>query len=523
MPRAMSKIAYMVDSASEDEINGVLLTPDSAIENHAPGRKGKPIAKKPTTTMAAKGVKAKAAPRRVSGASVLGAKKAGVAKKTAAGGKRKVLGERAEMSETEEVEHFEDEEMEEEEAMPAPKKKGRPRKSNESSLMEVPPPKVTGKRAPKAAAAKAAPKAAAKTTKGAKRVVKQEPDVEIPETQPEPDMMDMDDSIEQSVEFDDDVPEMPPPRKPVSKQTAQPKAASKQRQNSVQRQTSVPRRRAGSASDTERGGNDPTLRRKLGDLRNQFENINLKYQNLKEIGMTDKETVFEQLKRTTDQREKDQDAVIRSLKQQVASLQTRSSETSSLRKELAVLTAANTKLTSENKSLSESLATAQNENKTISAKLAQARSSAPPEGKAGQGSAMKQQQRSVVLPGSAEAQKEVQIRKLKEDLYTDLTGLIIRGVKKGDDDEDIFDCIQTGRNGTLHFHFTVPADDDDTEYNNVNLDYLPMLDEKRDADLFDILPEYATDGEGISFPRHDAVKFYSKIVECMTKKIILED
>ncbi|KAF2805535.1 uncharacterized protein BDZ99DRAFT_395909 [Mytilinidion resinicola] len=316
---------------------------------------------------------------------------------------------------------------------------------------------------------------------------------------------------------------MPPPRKPVSKQTAPPKATSKQRQNSVQRQASVPRRRAGSASDTERGGNDPALRRKLGDLRNQFENINLKYQNLKEIGMTDKETVFEQLKRTTDQREKDQDSVIRSLKQQVASLQTRASETSSLRKEVAELTAANSRLTSENKTLSASLATAQNENKTITAKLAQARSSAPPEGKAGQGSAMKQQQRSVVLPGSAEAQKEFQIRKLKEDLYSDLTGLIIRGVKKGEDNEDIYDCIQTGRNGTLHFHFTIPAHDGETAYDNVYLEYLPILDEKRDQDLFDILPDYATDPEGIAIPRNQVAKFYYKIVDFMTKKTIIED
>jgi hypothetical protein len=153
----------------------------------------------------------------------------------------------------------------------------------------MPPPK--GKRGPKAAAAKAAPKAA----KGRKRVVKEEPELEIPETQPELDMMDIEESIEQSIEFNE-VPEMPPPRRPVVKQTLQARPSSKQ--------PSVPRRRAGSASDTERGGNDPALRRKLGDMRKQLENMTLKYQNLKEIGMQDKETIFDQLKHSTDQREK---------------------------------------------------------------------------------------------------------------------------------------------------------------------------------------------------------------------------
>lgn len=38
----------------------------------------------------------------------------------------------------------------------------------------------------------------------------------------------------------------------------------------------------------------------------------------------------------------------------------------------------------------------------------------------------------------------------KEDLYGDLTGLIIRSVKR-EGGEDVFDCIQTGRNGSEQF------------------------------------------------------------------------
>ncbi len=51
------------------------------------------------------------------------------------------------------------------------------------------------------------------------------------------------------------------------------------------------------------------------------------------------------------------------------------------------------------------------------------------------------------MMGSAEAAQAAQVALLKEDLYSDLTGLILRGVERGED-SDIYDCIQTGRNGS---------------------------------------------------------------------------
>lgn len=40
-----------------------------------------------------------------------------------------------------------------------------------------------------------------------------------------------------------------------------------------------------------------------------------------------------------------------------------------------------------------------------------------------------------------------QSAKMKENLYSDLTGLVVTGVKR-DGPEDVYDCIQTGRNGS---------------------------------------------------------------------------
>ena len=61
----------------------------------------------------------------------------------------------------------------------------------------------------------------------------------------------------------------------------------------------VARRRAGSASDTERGGNDPFLRRKLGEMTKRFEKLELKYRNLREVGIKDAEANFEKYKAQT--------------------------------------------------------------------------------------------------------------------------------------------------------------------------------------------------------------------------------
>ena len=48
------------------------------------------------------------------------------------------------------------------------------------------------------------------------------------------------------------------------------------------RQPPFERRRAGSASESDRAGNDPATRRKLGDITRKFDNLELKYRTLKE-------------------------------------------------------------------------------------------------------------------------------------------------------------------------------------------------------------------------------------------------
>lgn len=68
------------------------------------------------------------------------------------------------------------------------------------------------------------------------------------------------------------------------------------RANTNQRQPTVARRRAGSASDHERGGSDPATRRKLGELTKKFEKLEMKYRNLREEGINEANANFEKYK-----------------------------------------------------------------------------------------------------------------------------------------------------------------------------------------------------------------------------------
>ncbi|KAH9812185.1 Chromosome segregation protein Csm1/Pcs1 [Teratosphaeria destructans] len=360
----------------------------------------------------------------------------------------------------------------------------------------------------------------------------------IPETQPDPDMIEGD--VEQSIEMDVshfDVGSAPaasrlaPPRArsaSVQPPPLQPRASA--RSLSAQPTYPAPRERSGSVSGTERErrGGDPELRRKLNEMTKKYENVNLKYQNLQEIGRNNAETNFEKLKRVSDDKAKDAEKLIASLKKEIAELRksTKSSngETDALQKQITALTTANTTITKERDSLKEKLHTSQNEVKSLEAKLIAARQQVSQIQETAKAADAKALTRSI--NGSAsEAAKEA---KMKENLYSDLTGMIIRGVKRKEG-EDEFDCIQTGRNGTLHFHLSVandasvanPKTPTGLSYEEAEFSFEPFLDESRDREMFEILPDYLT--EEICFPRDHAVKFYTKLLESMTRKVVVEE
>ncbi|KAF2431004.1 hypothetical protein EJ08DRAFT_207504 [Tothia fuscella] len=567
-------LSAMVDPISDDEFArtdiDMMPTPDSQTENKPPTKRkaGRPKVTTAVVPAANKITKSKIAARRASGVT-MPKKKATTAAATKQKG-RKVLEERTNVpaaaainddgSETEEVDDFDD-------ALAV----GRVKKGGKASKMEVAPVKKSkaGKKAKVAElefaavvekpvkVAKAATTAPQKKSAKTKRALSPE----IPETQPDP--MDMDVDIEPTELLEKEetvIPEQEP--EPVRK------TATRQPTNQIRASSRQPdvftshHRRAGSASDTERA-NDPALRRKLGDMTKKFENLDIKYRNLKEMGMNESSTNFEKLRKSSEKKAKDQDDIIASLKKELTSQCSLAAESKSLRTQITTLQSENQILTAESKTLSSSLQTAQNEIKTLSAKLQNARSSVQPESsttnaKTIPGSAVKDRRpASAVATAAANAKhdEEKQIMKLKEDLYSDLSGLLIHNVKRLED-QDIYDCIQTGRNGStyppsisplssplplpilpqnppnlntnspnhtaLRFQLSISHFNPSTAtpgpsfYDDAEFAYSPILDEKNDRPLLEILPDYLT--EEIVFPRNSAAKFYGKVVECMSRR-----
>lgn len=74
----------------------------------------------------------------------------------------------------------------------------------------------------------------------------------------------------------------------------------------------------------------------------------------------------------------------------------------------------------------------------------------------------------------------------------------------------------------LHFKLAVAQDKDgkSTSFEDTEFLYTPLLDLNRDKDLLELLPDYLT--EDITFSRQHAAKFYSRVVETLTKKRIEE-
>ncbi|KAJ2963396.1 hypothetical protein NQZ79_g1533 [Umbelopsis isabellina] len=91
----------------------------------------------------------------------------------------------------------------------------------------------------------------------------------------------------------------------------------------------------------------------------------------------------------------------------------------------------------------------------------------------------------------------------KSELYEDLTGLLLTDVKRTAD-SIVYNCLQTGRNGTLHFKLSQNNDQPN------ELHYQPMLDKQRDADLILRLPEYLT--TEIEFTRDKANSFFWRLL-----------
>ncbi|KAI1120880.1 chromosome segregation protein Csm1/Pcs1-domain-containing protein [Nemania abortiva] len=323
----------------------------------------------------------------------------------------------------------------------------------------------------------------------------QPPEMEIPETQ-QVEMVDV------NMEEDEQVEELT--------------TYHRQGTSSIQRHQSgllfSANRRQVSASDSEL--NDPGLRRRIGELTRKHETLEAKYRDLREIGIQEAERNFDRFKKQSEERANTDKQLIAALKAQLAAETEVARDADQLRRQLEDSQKKVEELQGKLDGAHASLAEAKTEIKTLSTKLTAARSAEPASVKV-PGSAMKNSHVNNRHAASV-AEAATQLAHKKENLYGDLTGLLVCGVKR-ENEEEVFDCVQTGRNGTLHFKLAIGIDGSSDKFEDAQFMYMPQLDAARDEELIDTLPDYLT--EEITFPRLHAAKFYSRVVKALTERM----
>jgi cell fate (sporulation/competence/biofilm development) regulator YmcA (YheA/YmcA/DUF963 family) len=272
-------------------------TPDSAAENQAPEKKGRG---RPKAAMPTKVTKAKAPARRISGR--LNAKlkelepvKGKSTKAAAAKGKRRVLADKTnqqEVSDTEEVDEFkqdEDEIMGDElDASVVALKQAKPKETKKKAASSRGKTSKEAVKKTEQATVGIVPEIPATQTQVESRVTKNRAPAKqkvIPETQVQD--MDVDDGGDEEDIVEQTIVQS-------QQNIRNPRSISRTHQPPLQQ------RRAGSNSDTERS--DPALRRKLGDITKKFDSLNVKYQDLREIGLKEAERNFERLKKLSEEK-----------------------------------------------------------------------------------------------------------------------------------------------------------------------------------------------------------------------------
>ncbi|KAL4993599.1 chromosome segregation protein Csm1/Pcs1-domain-containing protein [Aspergillus recurvatus] len=324
---------------------------------------------------------------------------------------------------------------------------------------------------------------------------------------------------------EEDIPNAEPMAEEVVEETIMQEQASetvsaspeKRRQSSSRAPQSSPSKRKSNGGDER--GTEPELRRRLGDLTKKYDTLENRYRTLKEIGIVEANANMEKLKKQCESMANASNNLVHSLKAELEAQRALGQKSRALQKELRERDAEVAKLTADAEQSASQLAAAQSEVKALQTKLAAARNTAATLEQAAvkvPGSAIKGGgvNRAAAAAANAEAAQAAQFAQLKEDLYSDLTGLIIRDVKKRDGDT-LYDCIQTGVNGTLHFKLVVPHSPP-ADFETAEFQYTPLLDANRDRELVDILPEYLT--VDITFVRQQASKFYTRVMDALTKR-----
>lgn len=199
-------------------------------------------------------------------------------------------------------------------------------------------------------------------------------------------------------------------------------------------------------ASSETSKSDSELRRRLGEITRKCEAIDLKYRKLKDVGIHEATNNVERMRKQCENITEASNRLVTSLKKELAAqallvAESKKHEQCAQKYEEEVK-----RLQTENRDAASQLTTAHQEIKALQVKLATLKASAADFKVPAPATKSASTQKTLIV---ASGNDVAQIAQLKVDLYGDLTGLIVRSVKKTEEG-DTYDCIQTGRNGSKY-------------------------------------------------------------------------
>ncbi|KAG0130126.1 hypothetical protein HOY82DRAFT_562956 [Tuber indicum] len=187
-------------------------------------------------------------------------------------------------------------------------------------------------------------------------------------------------------------------------------------------------------------------------LEKAFHELETRHKKLEYVRETEAEQTFARYKQNAEIRAKEANKLIDSLQTDLNAQALLSSESKTLKKKLTSKEAEVAKLQSKVQELQRGLQEQQNEAKVLSAKLIVAENNSKRGAVAIPGSAVKPKGGigggGGGMVGAGQAAEEAWIAKVKEELFQDLTGLLVMNVKK-EGKRTVFECLQTSSTGGL--------------------------------------------------------------------------
>ncbi|EGX51632.1 hypothetical protein AOL_s00054g31 [Orbilia oligospora ATCC 24927] len=256
---------------------------------------------------------------------------------------------------------------------------------------------------------------------------------------------------------------------------------------------SLPNKRRGKKIEAEKASKAPA-KPDPNELADELAQLKLKFEKLRRLQADDADAIYAEQIKALEERDKASQRIVVNLK---AELKSRSISLQELQEKEKRIQ----ELEKQNSLMEDKIERLLQDHAVLSAKLETARNIG------------KMPSNNSKTTASSSVSKE--FSQHRENLYSDLCGLIVVNVKSDEDGGIEYDCLSTGKNGALHFKLQLDAEDDEDQVDDDGpyFTYNPMLERGRDERLIAVLPPIFRDE--MNFKRTRGVDFYLQLMQSL--------